>query len=381
MYTICHLSSVHRGLDIRIYRKECVALAQAGFAVHLVIDASAADVAEAAQAGVTVHPLNRPGQATPGRLARVLQQAARCRRMAAALNADLYHFHDPELIPHGLWLRQRGKQVIYDVHEDVRADIASKPWIPAPLRAVVGTTVRGLEQLAARRLSALVVATPHIGALLGPHAAQLAVIHNYPIQNEMNATALSTNHVRDSVCYVGAITATRGIRQVVQALELEPATLLLAGQFDSPALRTELQQHPGWRHVHACGVLNRQGVADVMARSFCGLVTLLPEPNYLNALPIKLFEYMAAGLPVIASDFPLWRSIINDAACGLCVDPQRPAEIAAAIRHLRRHPALARQMGQNGQRAVASHYRWDREAQKLVALYDSLLAGSRVQAR
>lgn len=378
MYTICHLSSVHRGLDIRIYRKECLALVKAGFAVHLVIDASAADVMEAARAGVTVHRLEQAGQAAQGRLARVLQQASRCRSLAAALNADLYHFHDPELIPHGLWLRQRGKQVIYDVHEDVRADIASKPWIPAPLRTAVGAAVRGLEHLAARRLSALVVATPHIGALLGPHAARLAVVHNYPEPDEVTGATGSQSPTRDSICYVGAITAARGIRQVVRALEQETVPLLLAGRFDSAALHTELQSYPGWRHVHACGVLNRQGVADVMARSFCGLVTLLPEPNYLNALPIKLFEYMAAGLPVIASDFPLWRNIINDAACGLCVDPQRPADIAAAIRHLRRHPAMARKMGLNGQRAVASHYRWDREAQKLVALYDSLLAGSRM---
>ncbi|MET0319494.1 MAG: glycosyltransferase, partial [Duganella sp.] len=125
MVRVCHLSSVHRGLDIRIYRKQCVSLAAAGFDVHLVIAATPAQVAEATAAGVTVHAL--PGADGAGRLRRVLRQGWRCYRMAAALDADLYHFHDPELIPYGLLLRRRGTQVIYDLHEDLPADILSKP--------------------------------------------------------------------------------------------------------------------------------------------------------------------------------------------------------------------------------------------------------------
>jgi glycosyltransferase involved in cell wall biosynthesis len=373
MTRVCHFSSVHRGLDIRIYRKQCVSLAQAGFDVHLVIDASEADVLEAAGAGVTIHRL--AAMSGQGRMRRMLMQTWRCYQMAKALDAEVYHLHDPELIPYGLLLHWQGRKVILDLHEDLRGDILSKHWIPAPLRRAIGAAARALEHFAARRLSALVAATPHIGALFEGSAARVAVIHNYPAINELAAAPSAAAAVqRDCVCYVGAITAIRGIRQTVRALEIVPCKLLLAGAFDSPALREELSGYPGWRHVEECGFVDRRRVADIMARSFCGLVTLCPEPNYMQSLPIKLFEYMSAGVPVIASDFPLWRSIVEDADCGLCVDPGDPGQIARAIDYLRSHPALAEKMGSNGRRAVASKYRWDREGDRLVALYGELLA-------
>jgi len=373
MKKICHFSSVHPGLDIRIYRKQCVSLAQAGFDVHLVIGATEAQIAEAAGVGVTIHALAALGG---GRLRRMVTQTWRCYRAAKALDADVYHFHDPELIPYGLLLSWQGRKVIYDLHEDLRADIHSKQWIPAPLRHVIGSLARGVEHFAARRFAAMVAATPYIGALFDNSAARVAVIHNYPAINELSpasATVLTAAR-RDSVCYVGAVNEMRGIRYVVQALEMVPVKLLLAGAFDPPALRAELRAYRGWHQVEECGFVDRQQVGEIMARSLCGLVTLMPEPNFVNALPIKLFEYMSAGVPVIASDFPLWRGIVEDAECGICVDPENPNAIAKAINFLLMHPDVADEMGRNGRRAAESKYRWDREGAKLVALYGEILA-------
>jgi glycosyltransferase involved in cell wall biosynthesis len=373
MNKVCHFSSVHPGLDIRIYRKQCVSLARAGFDVHLVIGATPAEVAEAAAAGVTVHPLDAPGG---GRLRRMLVKAWRCYRTARALDADVYHFHDPELIPYGLLLSWQGKKVIVDLHEDLRAAIHSKHWIPSPLRRAIGAAARALEHFAARRFSAVVAATPHIGSLFDKSAAQVAVIRNYPAIGELAAAPAPAHRPveRNSVCYVGSIAEIRGIRQTIHALDMVPCKLLLAGAFDSAALRQELMGYPGWRKVEECGFVGRQGVADIMARSFCGLVTFRPVPNFIDGLPIKLFEYMSAGVPVIASNFPLWRSIVEEAECGLCVDPDNPGAIAEAINRLRTHPELARKMGNNGRRAVESQYRWDHEEARLLALYGQLLA-------
>lgn len=381
MKKVCHFSSVHPGLDIRIYRKQCVSLAQAGFDVHLVIGASNAQIAEAAGAGVTLHAL---APLAGGRLRRMVAQGYRCYRAAKTLDADVYHFHDPELIPYGLLLSWQGRKVIYDLHEDLRADIHSKQWIPWLLRRVIGAVARGVEHFAARRFAALVAATPYIGALFEHSAARVAVIHNYPTINELAAApvtattaataATATTIKRDSVCYVGAINEMRGIRYIIHALEIVPVRLLLAGVFDPPSLRTELKAYRGWRQVEEYGFVDRQQVADIMARSLCGLVTLKPEPNFINALPIKLFEYMSAGLPVIASDFPLWRGIVDDAGCGICVDPENPNAIAKAINYLLTHPEQAEAMGSNGRRAAENKYRWDREGAKLVALYSDLLA-------
>lgn len=375
MKKVCHFSSVHPRLDIRIYRKQCVSLAQAGFDVHLVIGASAAQVAEAAGAGVTIHAL---APLAGGRLRRMVAQGYRCYRAARALDADVYHFHDPELIPYGLLLSWQGRKVIYDLHEDLRADIHSKQWIPSLLRHVIGALARGVEHFAARRFAAMVAATPYIGALFEHSAARVAVIHNYPMINELAAapsTAPTASTIKpDSICYVGAINEMRGIRYIIDALEIVPVKLLLAGVFEPPSLRAELKAYRGWRQVEECGFVDRQKVADIMARSICGLVTLKPEPNFINALPIKLFEYMSAGLPVIASDFPLWRGIVEDAGCGVCVDPENPNAIALAINFFLTHPEQAEAMGRNGRRAAENKYRWDREGAKLVALYGDILA-------
>jgi hypothetical protein len=143
-------------------------------------------------------------------------------------------------------------------------------------------------------------------------------------------------------------------------------------QDDNGQLQATLRQRQGWPQVANLGQLNRSDVAKTLARCKIGLVTLFPTPNYVDALPVKLFEYMAAGIPVIASDFPLWRQIVEEAQCGLLVDPQDATAIAHAINHLLTHDDEARQMGLNGQQAVLNRYHWDFEAQKLLALYRQL---------
>jgi hypothetical protein len=161
---------------------------------------------------------------------------------------------------------------------------------------------------------------------------------------------------------------------MVRALPLLPGVrLLLCGRFEDAATEAALRAEPGWAQVDYLGVLGREGVREVMARSRAGLVTLLPLPSYLDSLPIKMFEYMSASLPVIASDFPLWRDIVQRHACGLCVDPSDPAAIAQAIRQVLDDPAAAQAMGQAGREAVHAHYHWPRAEAELLALYRELL--------
>ena len=130
---------------------------------------------------------------------------------------------------------------------------------------------------------------------------------------------------------------------------------------------------PSWEKIDALGYLDRKAVRDVLARSMAGLVTLHPIVNYIDALPVKMFEYMVAGIPVIASNFPLWREIIEGNKCGLCVDPLNPSEIAKAIDYILTHPEEAQRMGENGLKAVKEQYNWSVEEKKLLALYEQLL--------
>ena len=135
-----------------------------------------------------------------------------------------------------------------------------------------------------------------------------------------------------------------------------------------------MEKSTGWACVNALGFLSREQMRQTLSRSVAGIVTFLPVPNHIDAQPNKIFEYMSAGLPVIASHFPLWREIIEGNECGLCVDPLDPAAIAAAMDRLVENPDLARRMGENGRRAVHERYNWGVEEKKLLALYGKLLA-------
>ena len=86
-----------------------------------------------------------------------------------------------------------------------------------------------------------------------------------------------------------------------------------------------------------------------------------------------MFEYMSAGLPVIASNFPKWKNIINETNCGICVNPENPDEIAKAIEFIMTHPKKAKEMGQNGRKLIEKKYNWSIEEKKLNIIYSSLL--------
>ena len=372
MTKVCHLSSAHVGLDVRIFHKECVSLAAAGYETHLVICASSRDVELAETEGVKLHAL------TPatGRLSRMFKQSWRCYRTGRNIDAEVYHFHDPELIPYGVLLRIAGKKVVYDVHEDLPRDILSKDWIPLSIRRAVSAGAEALEHLSSRVFFSVVTATPFIAARFRRVNPTSLDVNNYPVYSQFAAVPWSSRH--SEICYVGNIGSVRGIRELIEAMGMleSDVRLQLCGRFGEPDVERQVKLLSGWQLVDEHGFLDRTGVHRILERTMVGIVTLHPLVNYIDALPVKMFEYMAAGIPVIASDFPKWREIIQSSGCGICVDPLRPEEIAHAIDYLVTHPEEARRMGENGRRAVLERYNWQIEENKLRTFYREVLSNS-----
>ncbi len=365
---VAHLTSVHARNDTRIFIKQCRTLAAHGYEVTLVV---ADDQGNESKDGVTIADVGR----LPGRLNRIFRSTRRVFDKAVALDAEIYHLHDPELIPIGLKLKRLGKKVIFDSHEDVPQQILDKPYLgPMSLRALSGMAA-AYERFACPKLDGIIGATPFIRDKFLSMNPQTVDVSNFPLLGELDAEVQWTNK-RDEVCFVGGLDTIRGAREIVRACELlkTPTRLNLAGRFSEAALEASVRAFPGWARINEHGFLDRNGVRNVLARSVAGLVTSHPIGNFLQGLPIKMFEYMAAGIPVIASNIPSWREIIEGNDCGLCVDPFDPAAIAAAIDYLVLHPALAKRMGENGKKAVIEKYNWPVQALKLTDFY-SVISG------
>lgn len=362
---IVHLTSVHPVVDTRILHKEAASLAAAGHEVVLV----AATEHETTIRGVRVRPVRQ----AKWRLWRMLGTVLRVLHAARAERADVYHFHDPELIPAGLCLKLAGKQVVYDVHDDLPAAVLSKAWIRPGLRRLVARVVAVLERGSARLFDAVVVANPAHGHRFP--AARTVAVRNLPDLAEFPSAPGAVARA-PAVVYVGDLTRARGAMEMVRAMALLPATcparLWLGGRFSEPGLEAACRGLAGWARVDFLGWLDRSAVAYRLGRARAGLVLLQPVPHYQANYPVKLFEYMAAGLPVVAADLPLCREVVAGADCGLVVDSRDPAAIAGAIRWLLEHPGDAEAMGRRGRAAVEQRYTWQAEARTLLSLYDRL---------
>lgn len=360
---VAHLTSVHRPSDTRIAHRECATLSDAGYDVVLIAPGSGRGVPRGVRFRGVEPPRNR--------FERVTRTMFRIYRIALAERADIYHFHDPELMLLGLLLRLRGKEVIFDVHEDIPRDILDKPWIPRLLRRPTSLAATAALRVLQRGYSGIVAATPAIAQTYA-HPRKV-VVANYPSVDELTGKAQRPMEQRERcVVYVGEISRLRGGVEMVRAIgALQGAVrLLLVGPFEDEDLKQEVCKLPGWKYVDYLGPRHRSDLPEILGSGRGGLLLMLPAENHYDAMPTKVFEYMAAGLPVIVSDaVPLSAEIVQRHQCGIVVNPRSEDAVATAIRVLVDDPDQAQAMGARGRAAALEHYQWATEGSKLTSLY------------
>ncbi len=368
---VCHITSVHPPFDVRIFHKEAKSLARAGYDVTLIAQHEKDEVVD----GIRIINLQRPRN----RMERMTKTVWSAFRKALKIDADLYHFHDPELLPIAKLLTLIGKRVVYDMHENVPKQIKKKGWINPSLRKYVAKLVCFTERF-------LMLDVPVIFAETSYHKDYLWVkkyttVLNMPLINQLYSLKSDAQKtVGASVGYIGGVSEARGSLTTIEALRIlndrgvEPRFECI-GPADKPHEEQLLKLCEEYKlhNVVFHGRIPAYEGWPIIAQCDIGLTVLHPIPNYIESYPTKLFEYMAMGLPVIASNFPLYQEIVEGAECGICIDPLNPEELAGAIQFIVKHPAEAKQMGENGRRAVEERYNWGMEEEKLLQLYSELI--------
>lgn len=366
---VCHMTTLHRRDDARVRLKECATLAKAGYKVTLLVaDGKGNTEPRSSTDGVGVVDAGlRPGKHRE----RFRFSASVMLTKAREIDAQIYHFHDSELIPAGLALKRDGKVVVYDSHEDLPRQLLSKTYIAGSKAKLASIAAEVGEDYAARRFDAVIAVTESIFTRFEKFAKRTVLVANYPSLEDLGLEVLSTPKRERRICYVGGLSIIRGSRSLLQASKICKYPIHAAGSFDDEGVRQEILAQ-GSRVIYR-GFLGRRELADFMTSSMAGIMTYLPRPNHINAMPTKLYDYMAAGLPVIVSDFPLWRNIVEEGECGICVDPENPSSIAEAIERLLDRPEEAARMGANARRLVVEGGRnWSAASKRLLDLYNTL---------
>ena len=351
---VCHLTSAHPQEDIRIFYKECASLAAHGYDTYQIACGETYEKIGVHQIGI--------GERDAGKLCRIIKTTRRIYKKALELDADIYHFHDPELMPYALKLKRYGNRVVFDSHEDVPGQIMDKGWIPKPLRRIVSGLYKSYESYVVKKLDAVIAATPHIAKKFEGRAKKVVTINNYP---KLEDIVFHTTPFADReaiACYAGGISENRGESIMKNAMNSVHGELVLAGNHPVEKIGNVLYK----------GHLDRDGVNELYGKAVVGLCILKPIENYLFSQPIKMYEYMAAGLPFICSDFPDWRKIVEESSGGICVDPMDSDAIASAINELFLDRKKAQDMGRKGHHYVIANCTWANEEKALIELYQSI---------
>lgn len=367
---VCHFTTVHKIDDVRIFTKECASLAANGFSVTLI--AFGPSAFEDTVNGVKRISLHVP---VKNRLHRFLKYSEAIYKKALEIDADIYHFHDPELLPVGLKLKKKGKKVIFDSHEFYGEQLKGKKYLPKLIRTFAAFLYKQYENYVCMKIDAVIqICTLNGENYFKNRAKRTEFINNAPLIQFSSNNLNYDMENRDSVVHIGTLSYNRGISHIVRAANMANTKLILGGNFNSRIYKNKLTKMNEFSSVDFKGYIYYDEMEEIFNKCFAGLSTLLHVNQYdiIDTLPTKVYNYMAAGLPVIISNTKYSVDLIKKYKFGIVVNPDNISEIANAITYLKNNKFMAKKMGENGRRILEEKFNWQIEEKKLINLYNSL---------
>lgn len=366
---VVQLTTVHHPYDPRIYHKESISLQKAGFDVTL--------IAQTSNEGLVGDKSIRhiPLKKYKSRLKRMTIGAYQAYKKAKYLNADVYHFHDPELMPVAWLLKKKDNVVIYDIHEDYITSMLQKEYVSMPVRKLLATAYVLLERFFTRDFE-LSLAEKYYQERYPSGTCIL----NYPTVNKAFIEHQRVGKSENKVLYTGNVSLVRGAMEhariplIDDSIEVHfvgkcPRDLAVKMYEAAGAKKDKLIIEGIDQFIEKEVIEKRYLETNWLA----GIALFPPTEHYMKKELTKFFEYMNAGIPVICSDFPVWEDFIEKYECGISVDPNSDEAIRKALNFLKENPDRAKQMGENGKKAVQEELNWGTEEAKLIAWYRELL--------
>jgi len=373
---ICILTTGHPALDNRIFYKQALSLRKKYDDITLIVPDSRQEYMEQ---GIKIIGVPK-ADSLYGRFKLGDTVVAR----AIELKADIYHFHDFELIFKVMKIKKAlpNCKLVYDVHEHYPDMMRMSRKVPGIIRPLATFIVDKSEIHFARKFDRIITADDAVKHRFDKYNPRVDVIYNFTEfePEEENKQGTDTDKEYD-VIYQGGITLERGVFNVVRAINIlkekfPEIKMIFVGPFEDAQgkelVEKFIQENDLDANIFFTGRVPHTEVRDYMRKSRIGVVTLMPLPKYYKNIPIKQFEYMSCGIPVVGSDLPPIKNFLTAYNSGIIVDPTRPEDIAKAVNILLSDPRLCQEMGNNGIKAVREEYNWGRMEQKLLAIYKRL---------
>lgn len=367
MKKVCQISSHHSPTSIRIFKKQCLSLAKAGYEVHYIVGGKGNHINH----GVIMDYFDK----SSGLLGRLILNPFKVLIKSIKFKSEIYHFHDPELLIVGLILKITGKKVIYDVHENYHKKIYDLLNLRVPLISYpLSRMFKAIEVLISVVFDHIVVVNEEIQSNF--INSKSTIIKNYPILELFPTKEIENKPYEKEkivVIYIGYLSKFRGILEIINAMNYlgDIATLKLAGPWQNEDFKNSCMNLDGWKYCNYEGILPIEDVYLLLSKCDLGLTILHPKGNYINSLPTKSLEYMSVGMPVVMSDFPLWRELFSDVA--IFVNPEDTEQIASAIKYYYKNPDDRIKKGLKGYQIAREKYSWESESIKLLNVYDQLV--------